>query len=75
MFISALILLITFIVSMIMLAIDENKEKKQDNIVINNIITKDESNQGTTKEDLENMKKDIIKSMAHEFKVNRYLNK
>jgi hypothetical protein len=75
MFISALILLVTFIVSMIMLTIAENKEKKQDHIVINNIITKDESNQGTTKEDLENMKKDIIKSMAHEFKVNRYLNK
>jgi hypothetical protein len=75
MFISALILLVTFIVSMIMLTIAENKEKKQDHIVINNIITKDESNQGTTKEDLENMKKDIIKSMAREFKVNRYLNK
>lgn len=75
MFISALILLITFIVSMIISIIAEDKEKKQDNIVINNIITKDESNQGTTKEDLENMKKEIIKSMAQEFRVNNYINK
>ena len=75
MFISALILLITFIVSMIILIIAEDKEKKQDNIVINNKITKDESNQGTTKEDLENMKKEIIKSMAQEFRVNNYINK
>ena len=75
MFISALILLITFIVSMIILIMAEDKEKKQDNIVINNIITKDESNQGTTKEDLENIKKEIIKSMAQEFRVNNYINK
>ena len=75
MFISALILLITFIVSMIVLIIAEDKEKDKNNIVINNIITKDESNQGTTKEDLENMKKEIIKSMAQEFRVNSYINK
>lgn len=75
MFISALVLLITFIVSMIILIMTEDKEKKQDNIVINNIITKDESNQGTTKEDLNDMKKEIIKSIAQEFRVNNYLNK
>ena len=75
MFISALVLLITFIVSMIILIMTEDKEKKQDNIVINNIITKDESNQGTTKEDLDNMRKEIIKSIAQEFRVNSYINK
>lgn len=75
MFISALILLITFIVSMIVLIITEDKEKNKNNIVINNIITKDESNQGTTKEDLDNMKKEIIKSVAQEFRVNRYIEK
>ena len=75
MFISALILLITFIVSLIVLIITEDKEKNKNNIVINNIITKDESNQGTTKEDLDNMKKEIIKSVAQEFRVNRYIEK
>ena len=75
MFISALILLITFIVSMIVLIIAEDKEKDKNNIIINNIITKDEFNQGTTKEDLDNMKKEIIKSVAQEFRVNRYLEK
>jgi hypothetical protein len=67
MIISAVILLITFIVSMIFLSQEEKKTKDKSTIIINN--------SNIDKDDLEAMKKDIVKSMAHEFKVNRYLNK
>lgn len=67
MVISAAILLITFIVSMIFLSQEEKKTKDKSTIIINN--------SNIDKDDLEAMKKDIVKSMAHEFKVNRYLNK
>lgn len=67
MIISATILLITFIISMIFLSQEEKKTKDKSTIIINN--------SNIDKDDLEAMKKDIVKSMAHEFKVNRYLNK
>lgn len=67
MIISAAILLITFIVSMIFLSQEEKNTKDKSTIIINN--------SNIDKDDLEAMKKDIVKSMAHEFKVNRYLNK
>ena len=67
MIISAAILLITFIISMIFLSQEEKKTKDKSTIIINN--------SNIDKDDLEAMKKDIVKSMAHEFKVNRYLNK
>ena len=67
MVISAAILLITFIVSMICLSQEDKKTKDKSTIIINN--------SSIDKDDLEAMKKDIVKSMAHEFKVNRYLNK
>ena len=67
MVISAAILLITFIVSMICLSQEDKKTKDKSTIIINN--------SDINKDDLDAMRNEIIKSMAHEFKVNRYLNK